>query len=72
MTQDTGGERAYTPAPIGHSAEALRTSSPMSLRSQRAIWRRIEDGIYTGKGSERTDAGAELSRLVARIEKDLR
>lgn len=37
-----------------------------------AIWRRLEDAIYTGKGRERTDAGEELARLVARIEKDLR
>lgn len=37
-----------------------------------AVWRRIEDAIYTGSGRETTDAGEVLARLVARIEKDLR
>jgi len=37
-----------------------------------AVWRRIEDAIYTGKGRERTDAGEEIARLVARVEKELR
>jgi len=38
----------------------------------REVWLRIEDAVYTGKGSERTDAAEGLARLVVRIEKDLR
>ena len=37
-----------------------------------ALWRELEDAIYTGKGRETTDAAKEFSSLVARIEKDLR
>ena len=36
------------------------------------LWRELEDAIYTGKGRETTDAAKEFSRLIARIEKDLR
>lgn len=38
----------------------------------RAVWRRVEDAIYTGQGRETTGEGAGLARLVARIEKALR
>jgi hypothetical protein len=37
-----------------------------------ALWRELEDAIYTGKGRETTDAAKELLSLVARAEKELR
>jgi hypothetical protein len=37
-----------------------------------ALWRELEDAIYTGKGRETTTTVKEFSSLVARIEKELR
>jgi hypothetical protein len=37
-----------------------------------ALWRELEDAIYTGKGRETTDAAKEFSSLLARVEKELR
>jgi hypothetical protein len=49
-----------------------RRADDQAVGALQALWRRIEDAIYTGQGRARTDAGAELARLVARIEKGLR
>jgi hypothetical protein len=64
-----GGSRTADEA-----AALLRSRSvdAAAVEELRGIWRRIEDAIYTGKGSETTDAGDALPRVVARIEKDLR
>ena len=37
-----------------------------------ALWRGLEDAIYTGKGSDTTAAAKEFSSLLARVEKELR
>ena len=49
-----------------------RNVDAATVEKLHGLWRALEDAIYTGKGRETTDAAKEFSRLVARIEKELR
>ena len=55
------------------AADILRSKGvrPETGEELRTILRELENAIYTGKGDESRDAGADLPKLVKQIEREI-